>query len=69
MHPCVKCKNKGKCPERCFPKLDYERHVDKINRRVMKNARMGMGGTGVTSVSIHNLDDVRGQKDDHNGDM
>ena len=30
--PCDKCKKKPNCPERCYPKLDYLRHLRKKRR-------------------------------------
>lgn len=32
MNPCDNCKKKPNCPERCFPKMDYERGQKKRRR-------------------------------------
>jgi len=37
MNPCAGCKKKGGCPEICYPKRDYERHMKKLNRKIRKN--------------------------------
>lgn len=34
MNPCDNCKKKPNCPERCFPKMDYERGQKKRKRAV-----------------------------------
>ena len=36
MGPCVRCAKKGNCPERCKPKADYIRHMQKLNRKVKR---------------------------------
>lgn len=32
-NPCDKCKRKPHCPERCYPRADYERALKKRRRR------------------------------------
>lgn len=32
-NPCDKCRKKPDCPERCFPKADYERGLKKQRRK------------------------------------
>jgi len=41
MHPCVRCKKKGKCPDKCYPKKDYERHLEKLNKHLNKQKKVG----------------------------
>lgn len=47
-NPCDKCKRKPNCPERCYPKLDYERAVrkrrTKCNRLTVRRFYGGSGG-------------------------
>lgn len=33
MSPCENCKKKGKCPRKCYPKMDYERSLKKKGRK------------------------------------
>ena len=53
MNPCDNCKKKPNCPERCFPKMDYERGKkkrrrngkhEKINRQNPRGRGEGAGG-------------------------
>lgn len=39
MHPCVRCHKKVNCPDKCYPKRDYERHMNRINRKLRSNRR------------------------------
>lgn len=34
--PCDKCKKKPNCPDRCYPKMDYLRHLRKVPRQTQK---------------------------------
>ena len=39
MHPCVNCQKKENCPDKCYPKRDYERHMARVNRKLRANKR------------------------------
>lgn len=41
-HPCDGCKRFPNCPQPCFPKIDYMRHV---KRKRKKRARMEEHGS------------------------
>ena len=43
MNPCVGCKRKGNCPEKCYPKADYERHMAKLNRKIRQKQGKKVG--------------------------
>lgn len=33
MNPCEKCRQKPNCPAVCYPRRDYERHMQKQERK------------------------------------
>lgn len=40
MNPCNNCKKHGKCPQKCYPKIDYIRHM----RKKKKHSKEGKHG-------------------------
>lgn len=38
-NPCNKCRKKPDCPERCFPKIDYKRALQKERRKKKRSER------------------------------
>ncbi len=37
-NPCDKCKKKGNCPRRCYPRMDYERARKRRKKRENRNS-------------------------------